>query len=160
MLPHLRLRLTHALRSSRLVTLHRYRNAFVLLLLPFLLGTALYLQSDTLPSPYKIFRYYSSAPTELFSEPNWDSIYGSPTHLWSYIPEVDEFGDGGIDAWRWVNKHRRGGYRRPSWGGLTQQGAKGHIRTNLKRDKHYLLTFPWAGFTNQFIETCNREYHP
>lgn len=94
-------------------------------------------------------------------------------HLWSYVAETF-----GADGWRWSATQRAKGYRRPSWGGMSQQGPKAHVRSNLKEGKLYLSTFPEAGyvrialyflrrskltygrFNNQVIETANRKYCP
>lgn len=53
-------------------------------------------------------------------------------HPLSHRPKNDMMGDGVLP-------------RRPSWGALAEQGAKKSVRTNLRKDKKYFLSFPFAG---------------
>lgn len=78
-----------------------------------------------------------------------EDVYERPEpYLWDYASDIDNPGqdvDSGWSAWGWVGTMRRPGYRRPSWGGLSRQGPRAHIRDNLKEGMKYLTTFPAAG---------------
>jgi hypothetical protein len=52
----------------------------------------------------------------------------------------------GNTVWDFLeNARRRQSVRRPSWGGLTSQGAKASIKTNLRSDRNYLVSSVAAG---------------
>lgn len=87
--------------------------------------------------------YHDSVPLPTASISSWTSSSGTEE-----LPE----GNG----WEIVAAvKKRDGIKRTSWGALKQQGARSHIRENLRDDKKYLFTMYGAGWNNQVITMFN-----
>lgn len=68
--------------------------------------------------------------------------------LWSYADWTGEPDEVAESTWEWVTKQsyqQAHGYRRPSIGGLKEQGAKKSLYTNMRDDQKYFMTYPTAG---------------
>lgn len=126
----------------------RYRIIFILITTSTLLFTTIGLQSDRLTTfSSASSRYPESQYTDLDPKISLD-VLKKDSHLWDYASgSHDSHRDVESDwsAWEWVGTLRKPGYRRPSWGGLRQQGPRSHMRENLKEGMKYLTTFPAAG---------------
>lgn len=57
------------------------------------------------------------------------------------------------DAWSIIARHKTG--ERLSRGALRQQGARSHIRENLRDDRDYLFTMVGAGWNNQVFQIAS-----
>lgn len=123
----------------------RYSAFFTLICGTAILFSVLYTYSD---QTWDDFQFPISRPVQILD------LQSNPksANLWSYVPQDN------TTAWEWVASQRREGYRRPSWGGLKSQGAKGHIRENLLEGKQYLTTFPAAGCVSYPVLVVLREY--
>ena len=57
------------------------------------------------------------------------------------------------DGWSIIARHRVG--ERLSRGALKQQGARAHVRENLRDDRDYLFTMVGAGWNNQVFQIAS-----
>lgn len=60
------------------------------------------------------------------------------------------------DGWDVIAQHRTG--ERLSRGALRQQGARAHIRENLRDEYDYIFTTVGAGWNNQVFQIASCEY--
>lgn len=127
------------LRSSS----RRHRIILALMTTSALLLATIYLQTDRLITFPLLPPQRAPIHNDLDPEVGLGANHDTP-RLWAYVYEQDH-GEARADAWEWVAKQRVEGYRRPSWGGLRQQGPKAHVRDNLKDGELYITTFPEAG---------------
>lgn len=131
---------------TSLLSFRRFHVGVYLLSISTLIFTTIYLRPD-LGFDLSALSYVSATRARgdagrvitIASDPS-----PSESRLWGYVDndleeEVER------DTWVWVANQRRAGYRRPSWGGMTQQGPKAHIRDNLKKEERYITTFTEAG---------------